>query len=245
MNNKIVLYKSRKGNIDLRVSFDGKTVWLSQKQMAELFKTDRTSIGRHIKNVIETKELSLKSVSAKIAHTANDRKVYQVNKYNLGMIISVGYQVNSIQGTKFRIWATKILKNYLVKGYVVNKKRLLAHSRQLEILKQSVDLITSKLKLPQLKSEIDAMLELISDYTNSIYLLTKYDEGKLSTGRLSNKIGFELSYEKTISLIDSIKNNYSGRLTGFFGQMNGDKLRSVVGTIDQTFAGKYLYKSIE
>lgn len=245
MKNKIVLYKSPNGAIDLRVSFDGKTVWLSQKQMAELFGKDVRTISEHTLKVFDDKELDRKSVIRKFRITAEDGKSYLTNFYNLDMVISVGYRVNSMQGTKFRMWATKILKNYLVKGYVVNKKRLLKQNRQLEMLKQSVDLITSKSKLPQLKSEIDSMLELISDYTNSIYILTKYDEGKLTIGGLSNKFGVSLTYEKAISFIESIKQNYGGRLTSFFGQMNGDKLKSVIGTIDQTFDGKYLYKSVE
>jgi len=180
MENKIVLYKSPSGNIDLRVSFDGKTVWLSQKQMAELFKTDRTSIGKHIKNVIDIKELNKKSVCAIFAHTAKDGKIYQISKYNLDMIISVGYRVNSIQGTQFRIWATNVLKKYLVKGYVINKKRILQQKKIFEEFKNSIDFITSKSKLDQLKTETDSLLDLISDYTNSIYLLTKYDENKLN-----------------------------------------------------------------
>ncbi|MBI2465059.1 virulence protein RhuM/Fic/DOC family protein [Candidatus Shapirobacteria bacterium] len=245
MKNKIVLYKSPNGNIDLRVSFDGKTVWLSQKQMAELFGKDVRTINEHTLKVFDDKELDRKSVIRKYRITAGDGKSYLTNFYNLDVVISVGYRVNSVQGTKFRIWATKILKNYLVKGYVVNKKRLLEQNHQLEMLKQSVGLITSKSKLPQLKGEIDSMLELISDYTNSIYLLTKYDEGKLTLGELSYKTGFELSYTMAIKFIESIKRNYEGKLTEFFGQMNGDKLKSVIGTIDQTFGGKYLYKSIE
>ena len=245
MKNKIVLYKSPNGNIDLRVSFDGKTVWLSQKQMAELFVKNTPTINEHIKNIFNTGELKEGSVVRKFRITAKDGKSYLTNFYNLDMVISVGYRVNSIQGTKFRMWATKILKNYLIKGYVVNKKRLLEQNRQLDMLKQSVDLITSKSKLPQLKGEMDSMLELISDYTNSIYLLTKYDEGKLTVGKVNQHIGFELSFEAAISFIESIIQNYRGRLTEFFGQTNGDKLKSVIGTIDQTFGGKYLYKSVE
>jgi prophage maintenance system killer protein len=245
MEDKIVLYKSATGNIDLKVSFDGKTVWLSQKQMAVLFKTDRTSIGKHIKNVTDTKELNIESVCAKFAHTAKDGKVYQINKYNLDMIISVGYRVNSIQGTRFRIWATNILRDYLIRGYVINKKRLLEHKNNLELLKNSVDLITLKSKLPQFRGEMESMLELISDYTNSIYLLTKYDENKLTTTGLNQKSIFELSYEKSVNFIKSIKKNYEGKLSNLFGLENGSKLKSALGVINQTFDGKYLYKSVE
>lgn len=122
MENKIVLYKSPNGNIDLKVSFDGKTVWLSQKQMAELFGKDVRTINEHIQNIFNTSELIEKSVVRKFRITADDGKNYLTNFYNLDMIISVGYRVNSIQGTQFRIWATNVLKKYLVDGYVLNKK---------------------------------------------------------------------------------------------------------------------------
>ena len=119
MENKIVLYKSPKGNIDLKVSFDGKTVWLSQKQMAELFGKNIPNINEHIKNIFNTGELVENSVIRKFRITADDGKKYLTNFYNLDMIISVGYKVNSIQGTQFRIWATNVLKKYLIKGYVI------------------------------------------------------------------------------------------------------------------------------
>ena len=245
MENKIVLYKSPSGVIDLKVSFDGKTVWLSQKQMSELFKTDRSSIGRHIKNVIDSKELDKKSVCAINAHTAKDGKIYRINKYNLDMIISVGYRVNSIEGTRFRIWATNILRKYLVSGYVVNEKRLLQQKKIFEDFKKNIDFITSKSKFDQLKTESDSLLELISDYTNSIYLLTKYDENKLKNDGVNKKIKYELTYEEVKNFIQDIKRNYQGRLSDIFGQENGHGLKSLIGAINQTFDGKHLYKSIE
>ena len=213
--------------------------------MAELFKTDRTSIGKHIKNITDTKELNKKSVCAKIAHTAKDGKIYQINKYNLDMIISVGYRVNSIQGTQFRIWATNILKKYLIKGYVLNKKRILQQQKIFEEFKKNIDFITSKSKIDQLKSETDSLLDLISNYTNSIYLLTKYDEHKLNLEGLNKKIKYELTYDEVKKFIEEIKINYSGKLSNIFGQENGHGLKSIVGAISQTFDGKYLYRSIE
>lgn len=245
MENKIVLYKSPKGNIDLKVSFDGKTVWLSQKQMAELFGKDIRTINEHIKNIFTDSELVEKSVIRKFRITAEDGKEYMTNFYNLDMIISVGYRVNSIQGTQFRIWATNVLRKYLVKGYVLDKKRILKQKKIFEEFKNSIDFITSKSKLTQFKSETDSLLDLISDYTNSIYLLTKYDENKLGLGGLNKKIKYELTYDEVKKFIEGIKNNYSGKLSGIFGQENGHGLKSIVGAISQTFDGEYLYKSIE
>ena len=131
MENKIILYKSPGGNIDLKVSFDGKTVWLSQKQMAELFNKDVRTINEHIQNVFVEGESIEKSVIRNFRITANDGKSYLTNFYNLDVIISVGYRVKSIQGTQFRIWATNVLKKYLVKGYAINKKRILQQQKEI------------------------------------------------------------------------------------------------------------------
>lgn len=246
MENKIVLYKSPSGNIDLKVSFDGETVWLSQKQMAELFNINRTTIGKHISNVIKIKELREESVCAKIAHTAEDGKIYKTSFYNLDMIISVGYRVNSIQGTQFRIWATNVLKNYLVKGYAINQKRILEQKKIFEDFKKTVDFVTSKSKLSQLKSETDSLLNLISDYTNSIYLLTQYDDHKLKLDGLTKKVRYILTYEETINFINGIKDNFGKKLSTNFGQENGvNSLKGIVGAINQTFDSKYLYRSVE
>jgi prophage maintenance system killer protein len=245
MENKIVLYKSLKGNIDLRVSFDGKTVWLSQKQMAELFGKDLRTINEHISNIFIENELVKKSVIRKFRITADDGKSYLTNFYNLDVIISVGYRVKSIQGTQFRIWATDVLKKYLVKGYVINKKRILQQKKIIEEFKESVDFITSKSKLTQLKSETESLLDLISNYTNSIYLLTKYDENKLNLNGLSKNIKYELTYDEAKRFIEQIRINYSGKLSDIFGRENGHGLKSIIGAISQTFDGKYLYKSIE
>jgi prophage maintenance system killer protein len=246
MKNKIVLYKSPSGNIDLKVSFDGKTVWLNQKQMAELFNKDIKTISEHIKNIFNEGELVENSVVRNFRITASDGKVYLTNFYNLDVIISVGYRVNSIQGTQFRIWATNVLRNYLVKGYVFNKKRILEQKKIFEEFKNSVDFITSKSKVDQLKTETDSLLSLISDYTNSIYLLTQYDDHKLKLNGLTKKVRYVLTYEETINFINEIKDKFSKKLSANFGQENGvNSLNGIVGAINQTFDGKYLYRSVE
>ncbi len=245
MENKIVLYKSPSGSIDLRVSFDGKTVWLTQDQIAVVFDVNRPAITKHLKNIFESGELKENSVCSKMELTAGDGKKYNTKTYNLDAIISIGYRVNSLKATEFRIWATGVLRKYLVKGYVINKKRILQQKKIFEEFKNSIDFITSKSKLDQLKTETDSLLDLISDYTNSIYLLTKYDENKLNLSGLNKKIKYELTYEEVKRFIEEIKINYSGKLSNIFGQENGHGLKSIVGAINQTFDGKYLYRSIE
>jgi len=121
MENKIVLYKSPSGNIGLKVSFDGKTVWLTQDQIALVFGVNRPAITKHLKNIFESGELKENSVCSKMELTADDGKKYNTKIYNLDAIISIGCRVNSLKATEFRIWATNVLKKYLVKGYVINK----------------------------------------------------------------------------------------------------------------------------
>jgi len=123
-NNQIIIYNSEDGQTKVEVKMEGETVWLSQKQMAELFDKDRKTITEHIGNVFEEGELAENSVCRKFQHTAEDGKIYSVNFYNLDVIISVGYRVNSLRGTQFRIWATQKLKEYIVKGFVLDDARL-------------------------------------------------------------------------------------------------------------------------
>ena len=144
MNNDIVIFKN--GELEVSVSEDKETVWLSLDQMAELFKRDRSVIGKHVRNIFKEGELQKESVWAKFAYTAADGKVYDVDYYNLDVIISVGYRVKSKQGTQFRIWATSILKDYMIKGYAVNQKRLEALDRTVKIQSR---IIASTLELDE------------------------------------------------------------------------------------------------
>ena len=146
MNNDIVIFKNGELELEVSVSEDKETVWLSLDQMAELFKRDRSVIGKHVRNIFKEGELQKESVWAKFAYTAADGKVYDVDYYNLDVIISVGYRVKSKQGTQFRIWATSILKDYMLKGYAVNQKRLEALDRTVKIQSR---IIASTLELDE------------------------------------------------------------------------------------------------
>ena len=146
MNNDIVIFKNGELELEVSVSEDKETVWLSLDQMAELFKRDRSVIGKHVRNIFKEGELQKESVWAKFAYTAADGKVYDVDYYNLDIIISVGYRVKSKQGTQFRIWATSILKDYMIKGYAVNQKRLEALDRTVKIQSR---IIASTLELDE------------------------------------------------------------------------------------------------
>ena len=124
MNNNILIYTTPDGKKKLEVNLKDETLWLSLDQIAELFQRNKSTISRHIKNILKEGELDAKSVVAKFATTASDDKTYQVDYYNLDMIISVGYRVNSLQGTHFRIWATQVLKEYMIKGFAMDEDRL-------------------------------------------------------------------------------------------------------------------------
>ncbi len=246
MENKIVIYNSPNANVHLNIKFDGSNFWLTQDEIAELFGVKRPAITKHINNIFSSKELKENSVCSKMELTARDGKRYKTKMYNLDMVISVGYRVNSILATNFRMWATKTLKKFLMKGYVINRKMLKKQSEYFEELKKSVDFISSKSNSAQLRGEVDSLLSLISEYTNSIYLLSKYDNNGLKVGgKLSTKEHFILTYSDVKDFIDKIKSNYSKKLSKFFGIENSKKLEGIVGGINQTFDGKYLYKSIE
>jgi len=172
----IMIYED--GTLALSATVENETVWLSQKQLCELFGRDKSVISRHISNIFKSQELDRDSVVAKNATTAKDGKVYQVEYYNLDMIISLGYRVNSKQATKFRQWATKILKSYLIDGYALNQKRL--QEQKLQELERTINLIKQSMSQKELSAdEAKGFVEIVSNYAKSWALLQGYDERSL------------------------------------------------------------------
>jgi hypothetical protein len=170
---EIVLYQMPNGSANLDVRLENETVWLSQRQIAELFGTKRPAITKRLGNIFNSKELDESSVSSKMELTAEDGKNYQIKFYNLDAIIFVGYRVNSQQATQFRIWTNKILKEYIVKGYVVNEKIKL---QQYSDLKQTVKLLSNVLESKELSAdEATGLLQVISDFTYALDTLDRYD----------------------------------------------------------------------
>ena len=195
MNNDIVIFKNGELELEVSVSEDKETVWLSLDQMAELFKRDRSVIGKHVRNIFKEGELQKESVWAKFAYTAADGKVYDVDYYNLDVIISVGYRVKSKRGVQFRIWATSILKDYMLKGYAVNQKRLEALDRTVKIQSR---IIASTLELDEKE-----VLNVIETYADALSMLDDYDHGCLEKPNGKDTI-HRLSYEECRTLIDSM-----------------------------------------
>ena len=234
MKNEIILFENQ--NVKLEVNMKDETVWLTQKQMAELFGKDRKTITSHIKNIYRDNELNKNEVCSFFEHTASDGKKYKTQYYNLDMIISVGYRVNSKQGIIFRKWATGVLKEYLINGYAVNKKRL-------EYLEKTVKLIdiANRIDTELKESESREIIKVISEYSNALNLLDDYDYKRINKpkGITNDKI---ITYEECIKVINKLKFNNESSL---FALERNKGLKEIIGTIYNTFDGKDLYSTIE
>lgn len=243
---EIVIYKTKDGKTSLDVKLEKETVWLSQKQMAELFNKDVRTVNEHIKNVFKEGELEENSVIRKFRITASDRKQYDTNFYNLDVIISVGYRVNSKQGTQFRIWATQVLKDHIIKGYTINSRRL--PEANLKELEQALVLIKGTLDKKQLTSdEATGLLKVITDYTNSWILLQQYDRNQLEEPKKKHKPKYIINYEKAIEAISKLKSDLRSKkeASGLFGNKRDKSFEGIIANLYQTFGGNELYPSIE
>ncbi len=241
---EIVIYQTEDGKASLEVNLVEDTVWLSLNHMVALFDRDKSVVSRHIKNIIREGELDKRSVVAKYATTASDGKTYQVEYFNIDVIISVGYRVKSQRGTQFRIWANKILKDYLVKGYALNEKRLQSQIEKYEALKQSIKLIDNIIGRKMLStSESEGLLKVIGDFSYALDTLDRYDYGNLELAHISDRTAKRISYEEAKGAIKIMQ----GRLSDstLFGREKDNSFSSSLNTIYQTFDGKDLCPSIE
>ncbi len=232
------------GNTEISVSIEKETVWLSLNQMTELFDRDKSVISRHIRNIFREGELDRNSVVAKNATTASDGKTYLIDFYNLDVIISVGYRIKSLRGTQFRIWANKILREYLIKGYAVNQQVLEKKKDQLSELQDTLRLIrTSVVSKPLSGEESIGLLQVISDYSYALEILDQYDYQSLKIAETSSKEKYRLSYEEAVDQIRAVKNAYGN--SELFGREKDKSFRSSIAAIYQTFDGKDLYPGVE
>ena len=241
---EVIIYKDKGSNIDLDVRFEGETVWLTQKQMAGLFGKSVKTINEHIKNVFKEGELEEDSVIRKFRITASDGKIYDTNFYNLDIIISIGYRVKSQQGTNFRIWATRKLKNYLINGYLINEKRLKSlNEKRLNEFKRVIEM-TKGLIIEG--GEERGILDVIVNYADSWMFLQGYDEGQLPDVR-KKKAKFVLEHGLACDYIIQLKDRLikKEQATDLFGRERGFSFDAVLGAIRQSFGGQDLYPSIE
>ncbi|WP_300791627.1 virulence protein RhuM/Fic/DOC family protein [uncultured Bacteroides sp.] len=239
LNDKIVIYQTKDGKTSIDVKLENDTVWLSANQMAALFERDEKTIRKHINNVFSENELEKKNNT----HFLRVDGVKQsVAFYSLDVIISVGYRVKSQRGTQFRIWANKVLKEYLVKGYAVNKA--LTEQRYTE-LKQLVAVLSRTVKAQEALTSDDALnlVEVVSDYAYALDTLDKYDYQQLSVEQTTNEAKFRVTYEGAMQAIEELKAKFGG--SRWFAHEKDDSFKSSIGQIYQTFGGQDLYPSVE
>jgi prophage maintenance system killer protein len=239
---KIVIYQTKDGKTSIDVKLENETVWLTQAQMADLFQKDRTVIGRHINNVYREGELERDITCAKFAHMGSDNdQQYETAVYNLDVIISVGYRVKSQRGTQFRIWANKILKDYLIKGYAINQQ---VKAAQLADLKSTVRLLSNVIEHKQLTlDEANGLLRVITDYTYGLDTLDKYDYQQLEVDSTTPTEEFRATYEEAMEAIHLLQKKFGS--SDLFGNEKDQSFKSSINTIYQTFGGEELYPSIE
>ena len=246
---QVEIYKGLAGEVVFRVDDERETIWATQEQMSRVFGVDRTVIGRHIRNILKDGELEEGRVCAKNAHTAKDGKKYRTNFYNLDMIISVGYRVNSKKATNFRIWATKVLKNYVVNGVAINEARLkvLAEKKEIEKLHKVEEMMGLVRRLTT-RSELGAgeangILEVITKYAGSFKTLEEYDDGYIDLKFLNEKKSQkELTVEMCTKAVEQLRQNVEGG--ELFGKKRGEMFDGSLVAIFQSFEGKELYPSV-
>ncbi len=245
---QVVIYQTEDGQTQIDVRLENETVWLTQAQMAELFQKDRTVITRHINNVFKEKELEREEVSVKIAHTTQHGAIegktqtQELMLYNLDVIISVGYRVKSKRGTAFRIWARKVLKEYLVKGYAVNDR---IRKEQIGELRQLVGVLGRTIQKQSLIStdETNALFDVVTDYTYALDTLDNYDYERLTIEKTTKEEPFHATYENAMEAIKGLREKFGS--SSLFGNEKDDSFKSSIGQIYQTFGAEELYPSVE
>jgi prophage maintenance system killer protein len=241
---EIIIYKTEEGLPAIEVAFGSETIWLTQQQMQQLFNKTKQNISLHIKNIFDESELVREAVVKESLTTAKDGKKYSTFYYSLDVVISVGYRVKSKEGTKFRIWANRILKEYLIKGYVLNNKKLQEENQQLLELKQAIKLIGTVQNNQLLNhEELKTTFKILTDYVYALDVLDKYDHQQLENTVSDTKGRFKIDYDSAIEAIDDLRFKFGG--SKLFGNEKDQSFKSSLFTIYQTFDGEELYPSLE
>lgn len=243
----IKIYQTDDGHTKIDVKFENETVWLTQKQMAQLFDKDSDTIGLHLKNIYqsgELEELSTTEESSVVQQEGKRQVQRKIKLFNLDAIISVGYRVNSKRGIQFRIWASRIIKEYLLKGFVIDNKRLIQQNIQLKELQTSVKILGDSLKFKKLTDdESIGLLKIITQYAYALDILDQYDYQSLEIKNTSGKEVYQLTYEEAVAQIKLAKKFHGN--SDLFGHEKDESFKSSISTIYQTFDGIDLYPSIE
>ncbi len=246
---EIVLYTADNGQTKLDVTLEEETVWLSQKQLAELFQKRVPTINVHIRNIFKERELERKSVIRKFLITASDGKTYETMFYNLDVIISVGYRVKSKRGTLFRQWALKVLRDHIVKGFTINEKRLKEQKEvRLKELEKAISLLQNTMYRQELtRGEAVGLLHVITDYARSWVLLEQYDQKALTLPERGTRVAHPISYEEATRAIEKLREELRKKKEAgdVFGVERDKGLQSILGNLEQTFDGQHLYGTVE
>ena len=245
LNNQIIIYQTEDGQTQVDVRLENETVWLTQAQMAELFEKTPQNITMHIGNAYKEGELEKESTCKEYLQVQQEgkRKVSRMVKYyDLDVIISVGYRVKSKRGTAFRIWARKVLREYLVKGYAVNERM---RKEQIGELRQLVGMLGRTIQSQPLLSndETNALFEVVTDYTYALDTLDNYDYERLTINKTTKEEPFHATYENAMEAINGLREKFGGSV--LFGNEKDDSFKSSIGQIYQTFDGDELYPSVE
>ncbi|MDY0264827.1 MAG: virulence protein RhuM/Fic/DOC family protein [Sulfurospirillum cavolei] len=246
VHQNVILYTDEQGHVSLEVTLEHETLWLNQAQMAELFGTKQPAISKHLSNIFKSGELDKNSVHSILEYTASDGKTYETSFYNLDAVLSVGYRVNSKNATQFRIWASKVLKDYLIKGYALNHQRINAQS--LSELTATMELVRKSIETQELSSnEAKGLLDIINNYAKTWALLQGYDSNALHAlqGTLNQR--FILDYDEAKNAIFELKKDLmaKGDATELFGNEKAGEFKGALLNIYQTFGGVDLLPSIE
>jgi prophage antirepressor-like protein len=242
--NKIEIYTNKNNQTSIEVQFDKDTIWLNQKQIADVFETKVPAINKHIKNILKDGELesgATISILETVQFEGKRKVVRKVEFYSLDMIISIGYRVNSSKATQFRIWATNLLKSHLVQGYTTNQKRLDQLQKTIKFISQNVDLGNTGLQ------EAKGLLEIIKNYNHSFILLNRFDSNSLEHGELNEDVIYEIKYDEALLAIAELKRQLIAKkeATNLFGNQKDQSFAGILGNILQSFAGEFLYPSVE
>ena len=244
LDNKIVIYQTEDGKTQLDVKLENETVWLTQAQMVQLFDSSKANVSEHIKHIYEDGELAADSTVRKFrtVQTEGKRQVGRnVTYYNLDLIISLGYRVNTKRGIQFRQWATSVLRDYLIKGYAINQRIREENYRQMVQLVRSM---ARTVKLQDLSKEVrNALLDVVVDYTFALDRLDDYDYQRLSIPESSTEEKFHATYEGAMRVLAELREKFGG--SGLFANEKDDSFKSSIGQIYQTFGGQDLYPTVE
>lgn len=243
--NKFIIYQTEDGQTQIDVRLENDTVWLTQAQMVELFQTTKQNVSLHVSNVFKEGELEQEStVKEYLTVQQEGRRAVsrQVKYYNLDVIISVGYRVKSKRGTAFRIWARRVLKDYLIKGYAVNER---IRKEQIVELRQLVGIIGRAIQNKEIEpnEENQALFDIVVDYTYALDTLDNYDYERLSISKTTQEDKFHATYENAMQAINALREKFGG--STLFGNEKDDSFKSSIGQIYQTFGGEELYPSVE